>query len=140
MNVTVRAAAGDDEAALFRLVKQFPTPTPCSHETFRALLDTKLNDQRSCIIVAERDGALIGYVSGSVRDAFYAGGATAWVDEILVDAEARSCGVGRQLMSAFETWAARHHSVLVALATRGAATFYEHLGYASKAGYFKKYL
>lgn len=94
----------------------------------------------SCTIVAEHDGVLIGYVSGSVRTAFYAAGATAWVDEILVAPESRSCGVGRQLMSAFETWATRNDSVLVALATRGAAKFYEHLGYVSKAGYFKKYI
>ena len=29
--------------------------------------------------------------------------------------------------------------VLVSLATRGAAAFYEHRGYVSKAGYYKKY-
>ena len=104
------------------------------------LLESKLRDPRSCIIVAEQDGALIGYVSGSVRTAFYAAGATAWVDEILVVPESRSGGVGQQLMSAFETWAADNRSVLVALATRGAAKFYEKLGYESRSGYFKKYL
>jgi hypothetical protein len=30
--------------------------------------------------------------------------------------------------------------VLIALATRGASEFYNRLGYASTAGYFKKYL
>ncbi len=52
----------------------------------------------------------------------------------------RSSGVGQQLMSAFETWAADNSSISVALATRGAANFYEKLGYESRAGYFKKYL
>jgi hypothetical protein len=43
-NVTVRDAVGDDKAALLALVKRFPTPTPCRHETFRALLFAKVND------------------------------------------------------------------------------------------------
>ncbi len=121
-------------------MKQFPTPTPCPEATFSVLLESKLKDPRSCVLVAEQDGALIGYVSGSVRTAFYAAGATAWVDEILVVPKSRSGGIGQQLMSAFEAWAADNQSVSVALATRGAAPFYEKLGYESKAGYFKKYL
>ena len=140
MSVSVRPVVAADAPALFLLVQQFPSPTPCPAETFEVLFESKLKDPRSCIIVAELDGALIGYVSGSVRTAFYAGGATAWVDEILVAPESRSGGVGRQLMSAFETWAADNRSVLVALATAGAAKFYEKLGYESRAGYFKKYL
>ena len=140
MSVTVRRVVAADAPALFLLVEQFPTPTACPEKTFDVLLESKLKDPRSCIIVAELDGALIGYVSGSVRTAFHAAGATAWVDEILVLPELRRGGVGHQLMSAFETWAADNRSVLVALATRGATNFYEKLGYESRAGYFKKYL
>jgi GNAT superfamily N-acetyltransferase len=51
----------------------------------------------------------------------------------------RGTGIGRQLMDAFEHWANDRKSVLVSLATRGAAAFYEHRGYTSKAGYYKKY-
>jgi GNAT superfamily N-acetyltransferase len=140
VKTTVRDARHGDRTSLYSLTSQFPTPTPCSHETFCTLLDSKLNDERACVIVAEHDERLIGYVSGSVRSAFYAAGATAWVDEIFVTADFRSRGVGAQLMAAFETWAVRHDAVLVALATRGAAAFYEQLGYVSKASYFKKYL
>ena len=43
-------------------------------------------------------------------------------------------------MDAFEEWANDRKSVLVSLATLGAAAFYEHRGYRSKAGYYKKYL
>ncbi len=51
----------------------------------------------------------------------------------------RGAGLGRQLMDAFEQWAKDQQNVLVSLATRGAAAFYEHRGYTSKAGYYKKY-
>ena len=49
----------------------------------------------------------------------------------------RGRGIGRLLMGAFEDWARSRDSVLVSLATRGAAAFYEHLGYSSKAAYYK---
>jgi GNAT superfamily N-acetyltransferase len=136
----VRTADGEDRASLFSLTSQFPTPTPCPFESFSALLDSKLGDSSACILVAEHQGALIGYVSGSVRTAFYAAGATAWVEEILVRPEFRGRGVGAELMRAFESWAEAHGSRLVALATRGAVAFYERLGYATSAAYLKKYL
>ncbi len=79
-------------------------------------------------------------MSGSTRDAFYAAGATAWVDEILVVPDERGAGLGARLMNAFEAWAARQQCTHVALATRSAGPFYERLGYASRAEYFKKYL
>jgi hypothetical protein len=43
-------------------------------------------------------------------------------------------------MSAFESWAAGRDCVLVALATRRAAPFYEALGYTESAAYLRKVL
>jgi len=79
-------------------------------------------------------------MSGPRHATFYAGGPTAWVDELLVIEPLRRTGIGRQLMNAFEQWAKDRQCVLVSLATRGATAFYEHRGYTSKAGYYKKYL
>ena len=140
MDVTVRGATPDDELALFELASLFPTPTPCTLDRFRAILQSKLADPRSAIIVAVLDTRFVGYVSGSTRDAFYAAGATAGVDEILVVPNERGAGIGARLMNAFEAWAARQQCTHVALATRSAGLFYERLGYASRAEYFKKYL
>jgi GNAT superfamily N-acetyltransferase len=140
VHINVRAALDEDEPAVFSLAAQFPTPTPFKRERFGVLFRSKLSDPRSAVLVAVREGELVGYVSGCTHEAFYAAGATAWVDEILVLPALRGGGVGRLLMSAFENWADGCNCVLVALATRGAGSFYERLGYASKAGYFKKYL
>ncbi len=137
---TIRPAVVLDASGLFELVRAFPTPTPLNSEQFSRTLDAKLPDPSSCLLVAEREGRLVGYVSGYCHATFYAGGLTAWVDELLVLESLRGTGIGRQLMDAFEQWAKERESVLVSLATRGAAAFYEHRGYSSKAGYYKKYL
>lgn len=139
MMATIRPAAASDATLLFQLVRMFPTPTPPSSEQFSRTLDVKLPDPSSCLLVAEREGRLVGYVSGYCHPTFYAGGPTAWVDELLVIEPLRGTGIGRQLMDAFEQWAKDRHSVLVSLATRGAAAFYEHRGYTSNAGYYKTY-
>ena len=81
---TIRPAGTADASALFELVRTFPTPTPSSSEQFSKALHAKLPDPSSCLLVAEHDGRLVGYVSGHCHATFYAGGRTAWVDELLV--------------------------------------------------------
>jgi GNAT superfamily N-acetyltransferase len=136
----IRAAELTEAALLFELVASFPTPTPPSMAAFIAALHTKQADTSSYTAVAELSGKLIGYVSGYSHPTFYAGGNTAWVDELLVVENHRGQGIGRELMEAFEEWAASRECKLIGLATRGARSFYEHLGYQSKAAYYKKYL
>ena len=79
-------------------------------------------------------------MSGAARSAFYVGGTSPRGLMRFGPPDRRGEGVGRSLMTAFEVWAARHHCRSVALATRGAAKFYEQLGYTTTAGYFKRYL
>jgi len=139
--IAIRHAITTDARELAELVAAFPTPTPPDAHAFSHALEAKLSDSRSCLLVAEEDGGrLMGYVAGHCHDTFYAGGQTAWVDEILVVEPARSRGIGKRLMQAFEAWAHARKCVLVSLATRGAAGFYGRLGYESKAAYYKKYL
>ena len=140
MNAMVRPARLTDETQLFGLARSFPTATPPDLATFRSAFHAKLADTASAVFVSELDGRLVGYVAGYRHVTFYASGLTAWVDEIMVATDHRGAGLGKQLMEAFEDWASLHNCVLVGLATRGAASFYERLGYASRAAYFKKYL
>ena len=140
MDAIVRAVTSGDELALFELASLFPTPTPCTLDVFRVILQSKLADSRSAVFVVELGTPFNRLVSGSTRDAFYAAGATAWVDEILVVPNARGAGLGARLMNAFETWAARRQCTHVAARNEERGPFYERLGYASRAEYFKKYL
>ena len=138
--LNVRRATVADEFALFALVSRFPTPTPPTREVFAFALRLKLKDPDGFIAVAVSDGSLVGYVAGDAHEAFYAGGKVAWVDEILVTEDSRRQGIGRALMAEFEAWAENGRCRLVGLATTGAASFYEELGFETSAGYFKRYL
>ncbi len=136
----IRSATLNDASTLFNLVLQFPTPTPPDEVAFGRSLSQKLYDPMSRVAVAADGTELCGYISGTRHATFYANGNTAWVDEILVVESSRGNGTGRLLLADFEDWALSGGCVLVGLATAGAKSFYERLGYASKAGYFKKYL
>jgi GNAT superfamily N-acetyltransferase len=136
----VRRATVADEFELYALVRGFPAPAPPSREVFADALRRKLRDPDGFVAVAESGGHLVGYVAGDAHETFYAGGKVAWVDEILVTEDSRRQGVGRALMDEFEAWAENGRCGLIGLATRGAASFYEELGFERSAGYFKRYL
>jgi GNAT superfamily N-acetyltransferase len=138
--VTIRPTQAHDAKRLFELVREFPTPTPPNQEAFSACFHSKLTDSASYLALAEKEELLVGYISGQCHLAFYAGGKTAWVDEVLVTSRFRGQGIGRMLVEALERWARQQNCVLVSLATAGSRGFYELLGYTSKAGYYKKYL
>lgn len=139
MKTDIRGAEANDRAALFTLVRAFPSPTPTDHAAFAAAFGEKIKDAASFIGVAEHEDGLVGYISGYRHVTFYAGGPTAWIDELFVDTLHRQQGIGRGLVAAFEDWAFGHGCRLVGLATAGAAAFYQRLGYQSRAGYYKKY-
>ena len=138
--MTIRTATALDQTALFDLVRSFPSPSARTSDGYAEALRIKLSDQSYATLVAVDKDRLIGYLAGCSHQTFYAGGSIAWVDEIWVEPEYRGQGTGRLLMDAFEDWASSRGCVQVSLATRGAAPFYEKLGYASSAGYFKKHL
>jgi GNAT superfamily N-acetyltransferase len=129
-----------DRAHLFELVRAFPSPTPQPDAAvLEATFERRLTDPSSFVAVAAEGDALRGYVAGYCHPTFYAGGSTAWIDELLVVDDFRRKGIGRQLMEAFEAWAWSRSCKLVSLATSGAGSFYEHLGYTPAAKYYKKY-
>ncbi|HTZ27084.1 MAG TPA: GNAT family N-acetyltransferase [Streptosporangiaceae bacterium] len=99
-----------------------------------------LADRNACVLVAEQDGDCVGYLLGFWHLTFFANGPVGWVEEVLVRRERRGRGIGRELMTAFERWAAARGCAMVALATRRAAPFYLALGYEESAAYLRRVL
>jgi len=135
-----RLAIPADAEALLSLAKRFATSFRIDDQAFRDTLASVLAADGDHLLVAERDGRLVGYLLGFTRHAFWANGRIGCVEELMVDEEYRHQGIGRMLMGAFEERARQVDARVVALATRRAGTFYESLGYTDSAHYFKKAL
>lgn len=136
----IRAATFKDLEDVLALTRDFVVSYPVDEGAFRANYPQLVSDPDTYFGLAEYDGRIAGYILGGLHLTLYANGGVAWIDEIMVDAEHRRLGLGRELMDAFEAWAKQRGSVLVTLATRRAAPFYEALDYRQTAGYFKKEL
>ncbi len=138
--ITIRAAEPRDEKALLALAKDFATSFAVEAEAFSRAFSELLTAPDACLIVAEMNRQVVGYLLGFDHATLYANGRVAWVEEIAVHVDARRCGLGTLLMRRFEGWAAGRNCKLVALATRRASDFYEALGYAASATYYRKLL
>ncbi len=135
----IRPARRDDRDALFPLARAFATSYAVEAAAFGVTLDALLGRDDACLLVVD-ERPLGGYLLGFEHPSFYANGPVGWVEELMVDAEARRGGRGRALMTAFEDWARARGCALVALATRRAAPFYAAIGYEESAAYFRKRL
>jgi len=136
----VRSALGADAGAVASLAAELAQSFAFSREQFDLSYPALLASADACLLVAAEGDDCLGYVLGFRHLTFYANGPVGWVEEIVVTQQYRGRGLGRALMSAFESWAAARDCALVALATRRAAPFYLALGYAESATYLRKIL
>ena len=138
--VAIRKARLADEREVFALTRAFATTFVPEAGPFAAAFARLVQRDDARVFVAERDGAIVGYVFGLTHDSLSTNGPVAWVSELMVREDCRRAGVGAGLMDAFETWARERGARLVALATRRAAPFYSAIGYEESAVYFRKLL
>jgi ribosomal protein S18 acetylase RimI-like enzyme len=123
-DVVVRRATRADASALGRLgallvrthhdfdAARFMAPTSGTERGYGSFLGTQLADPEVVVLVAERDGAVVGYTYAGVEgpDWMTLRGPAGVLHDIVVDPAARGAGVGRLLLDA----------TLEALAERGA--------------------
>jgi GNAT superfamily N-acetyltransferase len=138
--VQVRSAGPDDVGAVAGLAAELAQSFTFSRARFLSSYPALLAEDDACVLLAVDGPECLGYLLGFRHLTFFANGPVAWAEEVLVRREDRGRGVGRALMGAFEQWAAGEGCALVALATRRAAPFYQALGYAESAIYFRKLL
>ena len=136
----IRKASIDDTSRLLPLVQDFVTSFELEPEAYRTSFQRLLQNESAIVLVAESEGRLVGYILGFVHDTFYANGPVGWVEEIMVHSEHRRTGLGGHLMESFECWCKTKGAVLSALATRRASKFYEVIGYAESATYYRRLL
>jgi ribosomal protein S18 acetylase RimI-like enzyme len=112
--VGIRAAKPSDSPALGRLgallvrthhdfdPKRFIAATPRTESAYGSFLGTQLDEPNIVILVAERDGKVIGYTYAGVEGTDYMSlrGPAGAVYDIVVDPAHRRQGVGRKLLDA----------------------------------------
>jgi GNAT superfamily N-acetyltransferase len=138
MSFEVRAARPDEAEAIVPLYEWLfasPGSEPAAWDPKRAAVALRqaIESHDCAVLVAEADdGALIGFITGyqdlhSVRYGY-----RAWVEDLAVDPDRRSQGVGKALLDAAKDWArergATHLELDSALARTDAHRFYEREG------------
>ena len=121
---TVRPASTADLAALGRLgallvethhrfdPQRFMEPGPGTERGYARFLATQLDGPDAVVLVAERDGAVIGYAYATLEGANYAAlrGPAGVLHDLLVDPAHQGAGIGHALLA----------EAIAALAARGA--------------------
>jgi GNAT superfamily N-acetyltransferase len=91
-------------------------------------LEAAISDDRSEVLVADDDQVLVGFATVYLDIVSVRFGQRAWVEDLAVDPEHRSRGIGKSLLDAAKTWAADHGAAVLAL-TSGRARVDAHRFY-----------
>lgn len=131
MDFTVRPARLDDAAAICAINRTslgYDYPL----ERTRQTLEEVLARGEDCVLVAEREGAVLGYIHGQPYRTLYHA-PVANVLALSVAQDAQGFGVGRALLARLEDWARAAGFSGVRLSSgmerAGAHVFYERCGY-----------
>jgi GNAT superfamily N-acetyltransferase len=79
-------------------------------------------DTRSTALVAEREATIVGFCTIYLDIDTLRFGQRAWLNELAVDPEHRSRGVGAQLLHAAQEWARTHGAAMLLLDSSTART------------------
>jgi GNAT superfamily N-acetyltransferase len=136
----VRPATHADQDQVWPLARDLATSYTVERPAFERSFAALLAHPDAIVLVAERDGSILGYLLATTHLAFHANAPVVWIEELMVAAPHRAQGIGRRLTSAAESWSRSLGAAYVALATRRAAPFYQALAYEDSAVYFRKLL
>ena len=127
----VRSAAATDAAAIAALMTQLGYP--CSDDDAAARLGYWLGNPMSRVLVAERDGAVIGCLSLPAVPYLERTGRWARIESLVIDRSARGAGAGAALVRAADTqarrWGCLAMEVTSARTRPDAHLFYQRMGF-----------
>lgn len=136
--VVVRRATADDIEDIWPLARDFATSFTPRRAAFESTFPQLMSKPHTLLLVAVHAGEIRGYLLGHTHLTFLANAPIAWIEEVMVDSDARRLGIGTALITTAEEWAADEGCAYTSLASRRAAHFYLALGYDDSATFFKK--
>jgi N-acetylglutamate synthase-like GNAT family acetyltransferase len=139
--MTVREARSGDEDAIFGLVQQLGHAFPPERAAFDSTIASYLaGEQPTVLLYVVDDGdAIRGYALTTIVPLLSTNGASAQLQEIVVDAQARGHDYGTQLVQAVEAECTRRGVRQLTVASRRAGGFYDRLGFHESAEYMRRF-
>jgi ribosomal protein S18 acetylase RimI-like enzyme len=143
----IRAAIAGDEEVLGRLgtllvlehydfdPKRFLAPKPDTPQAYGRFLSSQIGQEEKLLLVAEQDGAVVGYVFGAMEGTDYMAlrGPAAVIYDLVVDGAHRRRGVGVALLDAafahFKKGGAPRVLLSTAYKNLGAQSLFERAGF-----------
>jgi GNAT superfamily N-acetyltransferase len=142
VEVTVCDARPNDAPRLAELVSQLGSPTTAAAVAVRLELLGAAESDR--IVVAERDGDVVGLASLHVNQPLEYDEPAARVSAPVVDEHHRGCGIGEALVTELEPEARRRRCCLIYVTTAerrtDAQAFYRRIGFEETGWRFAKRL
>lgn len=147
MATTIRKAEARDLDSLGRLgamlmrthyafdQQRFLAPREGTERGYASFLGSLLDSPDDCILVAEQDGVVAGYVYAALEPLSWKElrGPAGFIHDVAVADDARHSGVGTMLMQAAVEWLRQHGAPRVILWTaapnQAAQTLFRHLGF-----------
>ncbi len=139
----IRRAHPTDAAAVNALLHQLGYE---QHDTVATVSRIQIwsDDPAAAAYVAEADGDLLGVVAVHSYPFFQLAGSSGRIVALVVLDQARGQGIGRQLMTAAESFAARRGCVRMEVTSgdhrQGAHEFYRRCGYVDQTGTSSRFL
>lgn len=99
MDAIIRDAKTGEEEAIAALILELAAGEEVAGGATGDLVSRYMALPDSSIIVAERDGALVGVLTYFVRPGLFHGGPWGSIEELVVTARARGAGIGEALVS-----------------------------------------
>jgi PhnO protein len=139
-NLELRRALPQDEQAVYELICELEQDVDAMDRTAFALVYAHNAERYGvCYLLAWADDVPVGFGSAHVQQLLHHAGAVAEVQELIASQAARGTGVGRALLRALESWAARQGCAQIEVCCRTSREhsneFYARQGY--RASHYK---
>ncbi|MEC5375443.1 GNAT family N-acetyltransferase [Pseudocitrobacter sp. MW920760] len=115
----VRNATAGDIPALIELgarmyiESRYSQNSPFDEEKCAELARTLISSPAGCLLVAEKDGAVIGWLAGGIAEQWFSRQLMAFEYGLFISPEHRGGTAGPRLAKAFITWAEDHGAALI---------------------------
>ncbi len=133
----VRQALAADAESVFALLVQFAMSYRPRRDAFDEHYPSLLTADHANLMVAEVGARVVGYALAFELLTLYANGVVLELQELMVDPEYRSRGLGEKLVRAVVEHGRATGAVEVVVPTRRARDYYVRLGFEETASYLK---